>query len=118
MAWRMTPKNEVADILDASCSRIDALARDGILKARKAGNMLMISTESVKERFNAPRKAGRPRKSAIEARGPSGFHRYNPIYAIELDDISIGAGCGGGASAAGARRAGARGAAGGRRALV
>lgn len=38
----------------------------GILKARKAGNMLMISTGSVKDRFNAPREAGRPRKGAIE----------------------------------------------------
>lgn len=42
------------------------MARYGILKARKAGNMLMISMESVKDRFNVPRKAGRPRKGAIE----------------------------------------------------
>lgn len=59
--------DEAADILDVSRSRIYAMARDGILKARKTGNMLMISTESVKERFNAPRKAGRPKKGAIEA---------------------------------------------------
>lgn len=42
------------------------MVRDGIFKARKAGSMLMISTESVKDRFNAPREAGRPRKGAIE----------------------------------------------------
>ena len=42
------------------------MVRDGIFKARKAGNMLMISTGSVKGRFNAPREAGRPRKGAIE----------------------------------------------------
>lgn len=40
--------------------------RDGVLEARKAGSMLMISTKSVKDRFNVPRKAGRPRKGAIE----------------------------------------------------
>ena len=58
--------DEAADILDASRSRISAMARDGIFKARKAGSMLMISTGSVKDRFNVPRKAGRPRKGAIE----------------------------------------------------
>lgn len=42
------------------------MARYGILKARKVGNMLMVSTKSVKDRFNVPRKAGRPRKGAIE----------------------------------------------------
>lgn len=58
--------DEAADILDVSRSRIYAMVRDGILKARKAGSMLMISTESVKDRFNAPREAGRPGKGAIE----------------------------------------------------
>lgn len=58
--------DEAADILDASRSRIYAMARDGVLEARKAGSMLMISTKSVKDRFNVPRKAGRPRKGAIE----------------------------------------------------
>lgn len=58
--------DEAADILDVSRSRISAMVRDGIFKARKAGSMLMISTESVKDRFNAPRGAGRPRKGAIE----------------------------------------------------
>lgn len=42
------------------------MARDGVLEARKAGSMLIISTKSVKDRFNASRKAGRPRKGAIE----------------------------------------------------
>ena len=59
--------DEAADILDVSRSRIYAMVRDGILKARKVGATLMISTESVKERFNSPRKAGRPRKGAMEA---------------------------------------------------
>ena len=40
--------------------------RDGVLEARKAGSMLMISTRSVKDRFNVPRKPGLPRKGAIE----------------------------------------------------
>ena len=42
------------------------MARDGIFKVRKADSVLMISTGSVKDRFSAPRKAGRPRKGAIE----------------------------------------------------
>lgn len=58
--------DEAADILDVSRSRIYAMVRDGILKARKAGNMLMISAGSVKDRFSAPRKADRPGKGAIE----------------------------------------------------
>ena len=55
-----------ADILDASRSRIYAMARDGIFKVRKADSVLMISTGSVKDRFNVPRKAGRPGKGVIE----------------------------------------------------
>lgn len=39
---------------------------DGIFKARKADSVLMISTGSVKDRFNVPRKADRPGKGAIE----------------------------------------------------
>lgn len=58
--------DEAADILDVSRSRIYAMVRDGILKARKADNMLMISMESVEGRFNVSRKAGRPIKGAIE----------------------------------------------------
>ena len=42
------------------------MARDGIFKVRKADSVLMISTGSVKGRFNVSRKAGRPIKGAIE----------------------------------------------------
>lgn len=42
------------------------MVRDGIFKVRKADSVLMISTESVKGRFNVSRKAGRPIKGAIE----------------------------------------------------
>ena len=67
MSYTYMTADEAADILDVSRSRIYAMVRDGILKARKVGATLMISTESVKERFNSPRKAGRPRKGAMEA---------------------------------------------------
>lgn len=42
------------------------MARDGIFKVRKADSVLMISMESVEDRFNVSRKAGRPIKGAIE----------------------------------------------------
>lgn len=59
---------EAANMLDVSRARIYAMARDGILNARKVGSALMISTESVKARFNTPRSAGRPKKTeALQA---------------------------------------------------
>lgn len=57
----MTVK-EAADILGVSNARIYAMARDGILESTKVGNMLLLSTESVRKRYNEPRKAGRPKK--------------------------------------------------------
>ncbi len=57
----MTVK-EAADILGVSNARIYAMARDGVLESTKVGNMLLLSTESVRKRYNEPRKAGRPKK--------------------------------------------------------
>lgn len=59
--------DEAADILGVSRARVYAMARDGVLESRKIGNALMISTESVKRRFNSPRGAGRPPKHAAQA---------------------------------------------------
>ncbi len=53
---------EAADILGVTRARIYAMIRDGILEARKVGSSQLISTESVKRRFNEPHYAGRPRK--------------------------------------------------------
>lgn len=55
---------EAAEILDVSNPRIYALLRDGILEGRKVGGAQLVSTQSVKDRFNQPRSAGRPRKAA------------------------------------------------------
>lgn len=51
---------EAADVLGVSKSRVYAMARDGVLKSRKVGCALLISTESVRRRFSEPRGAGRP----------------------------------------------------------
>jgi excisionase family DNA binding protein len=56
---------EAADILGVSPRRINAMIGDGILTAVKAGRDNMVTTASVKERFNNPRKAGRPRKELV-----------------------------------------------------
>lgn len=53
-----------AETLGVSRSRVYAMARSGILESRKEGNLLLISTESVRKRFNEPRPAGRPRRLA------------------------------------------------------
>lgn len=55
---------EAADILDVSNPRIYAMLRGGILTGRKVGGAQLVSTQSVKDRFNKPRSAGRPRKAA------------------------------------------------------
>lgn len=58
---------EAADMLDVSRARVYAMVRDGILEARKVGSALMITTKSVKARFNAPRAAGRPKANRAQA---------------------------------------------------
>ncbi len=55
--------DHAADILGVSRARVYAMARDGVLESRKVGKALMISSESVKRRFNEPRHAGRPPKA-------------------------------------------------------
>ena len=55
---------EAADILDVSTPRIYAMLRDGILTGKKFGGAQVVSTQSVKDRFNNPRSAGRPKKTA------------------------------------------------------
>lgn len=58
---------EAADVLNVSRARIYAMVRSGILKSRKAGSAVLVSADSVMERFNSPRKAGRPRKKLARA---------------------------------------------------
>lgn len=53
---------DAADILGVSSPRIYAMLRDGVLSGKKIGGTQLVSTESVKERFNSPRPAGRPKK--------------------------------------------------------
>lgn len=57
--------SEAADILDVTPSRIRAMVKSGILKARKVGRILEVDAQDVMERFNEPVHAGRPR--AMEA---------------------------------------------------
>lgn len=54
---------DAAEILNVSNPRIYAMLRDGILAGRKVGGAQLVSTQSVKERFNSPRAAGRPKKT-------------------------------------------------------
>lgn len=56
---------EASDILDVSAPRIYAMLRDGVLSGRKIGGAQLVSTQSVKDRFNNPRPAGRPKKAAM-----------------------------------------------------
>lgn len=60
---------EAADILDVSTPRIYAMLRNGILAGKKVGGAQLVSTQSVKDRFNNPRPAGRPKKAALETLG-------------------------------------------------
>ncbi len=55
---------DAAGILGVSNPRVYAMLRDGVLLGRKVGGAQLVSTESVKDRFNSPRGAGRPRKIA------------------------------------------------------
>ena len=62
----MTPQ-EAADLLGVSRPRIYAMAKSGILQARKIGGAVMITTDSVKARINAPGKVGRPAHKGVLA---------------------------------------------------
>lgn len=53
---------EAADLLGVSRSRVYAMVRDGVLRARKVGNLQMIFAADVIERYNNPRPAGRPKR--------------------------------------------------------
>lgn len=57
--------DEAADILGVSRARVYAMARDGILESRKVGSSVMISTDSVRERFGNPGKPGRPKTEEL-----------------------------------------------------
>lgn len=57
--------DEAADVLDVSRARIHALIKDGVLRAKKTGNMRLVNAEGVMTRFNSPRRPGRPRKTDI-----------------------------------------------------
>lgn len=50
-----------ASMLGVTEGRVGAMARDGVLEARKVGRVFQVSTASVRERVNNPRHAGRPR---------------------------------------------------------
>jgi excisionase family DNA binding protein len=53
---------DAAEMLGVSTSRVRALARAGRLVSRKYGNLWFISLESLQDRIDHPRKAGRPPK--------------------------------------------------------
>lgn len=53
---------EAAEVLDVSRSRIYAMIEEGILSSRKEGNMRLVDARDVMDRFNNPRRAGRPSK--------------------------------------------------------
>ena len=53
---------EAADLLGVSRSRVYAMVRDGVLRAHKIGHAQRVFTCDVRERFNNPRSAGRPRR--------------------------------------------------------
>ena len=57
---------EAAEMLGVSPTRVRAMIRDGILRSRKVGMVHMVDAESVKQRFNSPRKAGRPKRVVTE----------------------------------------------------
>lgn len=58
---------EAADTLDVSRSRIYAMIDDGTLRSRKDGNMRLVMARDVMDKFNNPRGAGRPPKTAALA---------------------------------------------------
>ena len=53
---------EAAEVLDVTRSRIYAMIEEGILGSRKEGNMRLVDARDVMDRFNNPRRAGRPSK--------------------------------------------------------
>lgn len=55
---------EAADVLGVSRPCIYAMLRDGILSGGKVGSAQLVTAVSVRERFNSPRAAGRPKKTA------------------------------------------------------
>ena len=57
---------EASDMLGVSSARVRAMIRDGILRSKKVGMVHMVDAESVRQRFNSPRKAGRPKRVATE----------------------------------------------------
>lgn len=54
---------DAADVLQVSDVRVRAMARDGVLPARKVGNLWEVSTEAVKRRQANPPAPGRPSKA-------------------------------------------------------
>lgn len=66
-----------AEMLNVSTSRIRALARAGRLESRKHGGLWFISTDSVKDRIEHPRKPGRPSKHAATC--PAGMYGTNDL---------------------------------------
>lgn len=52
--------NDAADILGVTPGRVRAMIRDGVLRAHKVGGVHAVETQSVMDRFNNPRYAGRP----------------------------------------------------------
>lgn len=53
---------EAADVLCVTPGRVRAMIRDGVLRAHKVGGVHAVETQSVMDRFNNPRRAGRPRE--------------------------------------------------------
>jgi excisionase family DNA binding protein len=51
---------EAADILDVTRPRIYAMIKDGTLRTQKVGNKRLVMVDDVMERFNNPKRPGRP----------------------------------------------------------
>lgn len=58
---------DAASILGVTSTRVRAMARSGVLRARKVGGMWQIATESVRERQANPPRGGRPAKKKADA---------------------------------------------------
>jgi len=58
---------DAADMLGVTTSRVYALCRNGQLESHKVGTTVMVSAKSVRERFDAEVRPGRPKKEAVLA---------------------------------------------------
>ena len=58
---------DASDVLQVSAERVRAMARDGVLDARKLGGQWQVSASSVRDRQANPPGSGRPRRADSDA---------------------------------------------------